>query len=71
MNKFATETVSHVWTKPMMQQVRRDFKRQGLNITKTEDGNGYELKLPNGLLLLKAMNGSQGYLVRHVYNLFA
>ncbi len=69
-NKFAEETTSSIWTKKNFQEMRKDFKAQGFDIKKTADGNGYELKIGD-LLLLKAMNGSSGYLVTHVKTLFA
>jgi hypothetical protein len=62
--------VSRVWTKSMFQSVRRSVKQQGFDIVKTTDGNGYEWKGPDGRLLLKAMNGSNGYLVRFIEDLF-
>lgn len=68
--KYATEkTVSKVWGKSYFQEIRKTLISQGFNVEKIN--GGYELRLPKGELLLKAMNGSNGYLVRHVHNLFA
>ena len=67
-NKFAAPTTSRVFTKPEFQKLRADFARQKMYVDAIS--GGYELRHPKGLLL-KAMVGSRGYLVRYVSNLFA
>ena len=68
-NEYAGDTESHVWSKPQFQSIKRDMVRGGFPFTKLDAG--YECRMPNGKLLLKAMNGRNTYLVRHVTNLFA
>lgn len=70
MSKFAGKTISRVWGKAEFQKMRRDIKPQGFDVAKTSDGCGYELRLKDGRLLLKAMQGRNGYLVRQVSGLF-
>lgn len=71
MTTYAAETKTSVMTKKDFQEMRKALIKHGLPIKKTECGNGYKLVLPNGLYLLKAMNGSNGYLVKYVKDLFA
>ena len=59
---------SIVMAKSDFQKLRKDFKSQGFNVKKI--AGGYELH-HGETLLLKAMAGARGYLVRHVDNLFA
>ena len=60
--------VSCIMAKKDFQNLRKDFKEQGFNVVKIPDG--YECHHNNGMLLLRAMNGSRGYLVRHIEGLF-
>lgn len=61
---------SKVWTKPQTQNAIKALRKAGLPVNKTNDGNGYELIHPKAGLLFKAMNGSNGYLVRYDERLF-
>ena len=67
-NEYAGETESHVWSKPQFQAIKRDMVKGGFPFTKLD--SGYECRTPKGKLILKAMSGHNGYLVRHVTNLF-
>ena len=70
MKQFAGKTISRVWSKSEFQKMRQDLRKQGFDVARTADGNGYELQTAKGLLLLKAMNGRNTYLVRQVADLF-
>lgn len=71
MDNFVDKTITRVFSKKDFQQLRTDFKAQGFSVNKTEDEEGYELKLKDGRLLLKALKGNNGYLVRMVHNLLS
>jgi hypothetical protein len=64
-----TVYINRVYSKSEFQAMRRALLSQDMPIVKIE--NGYEMVNKNGVLLLKAMNGNNSYLVRMVDNLFA
>ena len=61
--------ISRIFSKPEFQVMRKALLSQDMPIVKID--NGYEMINKNGVLLLRAMNGRNGYLVRMVDNLFA
>ena len=64
---MSTEYKTRLMAKKDFQQLRNDFKAQGFPVLKID--SGYILHLGD-TLLLKAMNGSRGYLVRYKADLF-
>lgn len=62
------ETRSRLWPKRAFQDMLTDVRRQGLTVTKLD--GGYEMTNNNGVLLLRAMQGNNGYLVRAIADLF-
>lgn len=65
----AYKFVSRVYTKPNVQAMLKALRTSGATVEKLDAG--YVAKDPNGHEIFKAMNGSRGYLVRHVENLFS
>ena len=61
--------VSRVFSKSEFQNMRRALLEQDMPIVKID--NGYEMKSSRGVLLLRAMNGTNSYLVRMLDGLFA
>lgn len=59
---------SKIWNKPQTQQIIKALRDSGVNVLKIN--SGYEAKDKNGNVIFKAMQGYNGYLVRHVDNLF-
>jgi len=57
-------TVTRIWTKPQTQQVFKQLRAAGLTVNKIN--NGYEVVNGNNVLFLKAMNGTNSYLIRSV-----
>jgi len=57
-------TVTRIWSKPQTQQVFKQLRAEGLTVNKIN--NGYEVVNDNNVLFLKAMNGTNSYLVRSV-----
>ena len=57
-------TVTRIWTKPQTQQVFKQLRAEGLTVNKIN--NGYEVVNDNNVLFLKAMNGTNSYLIRSV-----
>jgi len=66
MKKFQKQhtTATRIWSKKVTQSVLKDFREAGLIVTKIP--SGYEVTDENDVLLLKAMNGNNSYLVRAV-----
>ena len=66
MKKFQKRhtTTTRIWSKKVTQSVFKDFRDAGLIVTKIP--NGYEVTNENDVLLLKAMNGNNSYLIRAV-----
>ena len=66
MKKFQKRhtTATRIWSKKVTQSVLKDFRDAGLIVTKIP--SGYEVTNENDVLLLKAMNGNNSYLVRAV-----
>lgn len=67
--KYAGDKKSFVIPKQAFQKFRRDLIAQGVPVKPTIDGNGYEAKTKDDLLVLKAMRGNAGYLVTIVKDL--
>jgi hypothetical protein len=59
--------VSNLWDKKGFQTMLRSVRKQGLIVEKL---NGGYTVCNDNVMLLKAMNGSGGYLVRCIDNLF-
>ena len=57
-------TVTRIWTKPQMQQILKDLRAVGITVNKVN--SGYEAVNKNNVLLLRAMNGHNSYLVSAV-----
>ena len=57
-------TVTCIWSKPQTQQVFKQLRAEGLTVNKIN--NGYEVVNDNNVLFLKAMNGTNSYLIRSV-----
>jgi hypothetical protein len=57
-------TSTRIWSKPETQAVFKDLRAMGLTVTKIT--GGYEVTNPNNVLILKAMNGKNSYLIRAV-----
>ena len=57
-------TVTRIWSKPQTQQVFKQLRAEGLTVNKIN--NGYEVVNDNNVLFLKAMNGTNSYLIRSV-----
>ena len=57
-------TVTRIWSKPQTQQVFKQLRAEGLTVNKIN--NGYEVINDNNVLFLKAMNGTNSYLIRSV-----
>jgi len=57
-------TVTRIWSKPQTQQVFKQLRAEGLTVNKIS--NGYEVVNDNNVLFLKAMNGTNSYLIRSV-----
>lgn len=68
MVKFVKQTTSRIMTKPEFQVMRKALIKQGFDVKKLD--GGYELVHTDGLLLMRAMIGTKGYLVRYVKDLF-
>lgn len=51
-----------LFTKPLLQEVLKGLRAAGYEVSKVHAG--YEVKL-DGTIVLKAMNGTRGYLVRY------
>ena len=68
--KFPSElkTVSRVFAKPALQGALKDLRANGFNVTKVDGGYTvtYDHVSNGEQLMLKAMNGARGYLVRMV-----
>ncbi len=62
-------TVTRVWTKPQTQQTLKELRAAGLTVNKVP--NGYEAVNKNNVLFLRAMSGSNSYLIRAVDFLLA
>ena len=62
-------TVTRIWTKRQTQQVFKQLRAAGLTVNKIN--NGYEVVNDNNVLFLKAMNGTNSYLIRSVDFLLA
>jgi hypothetical protein len=62
-------TATRIWSKKVTQSVLKDFRDSGLVVTKIS--NGYEVTNKNDVLLLKALNGNNSYLIRAVDFLLA
>lgn len=62
------KTISRVWPKREFQEMLTAVRKQNLIVNKLD--GGYTIHAQNGVLVLKAMNGSRGYLVRMVADLF-
>ena len=57
-------TATRIWSKPQTQQVFKQLRAEGLTVNKIN--NGYEVVNDNNVLFLKAMNGTNSYLIRSV-----
>ena len=57
-------TVTRIWSKPQTQQVFKQLRAEGLTVNKIN--NGYEVVNDNNVLFLKAMNGTNSYIIRSV-----
>lgn len=57
-----------IWTKPQTQAALRALKVAGMAVNKTP--GGYVVRLSTGREVFKAMQGTRGYLVRYVADLF-
>ncbi len=60
---------SRILQKPDVQQMLKALRKAGLEVDKS--AMGYTVKNKNGVLLFRAMNGRNDYLVRMVPDLFA
>jgi hypothetical protein len=63
------KTISRVYPKRNLQAMLTALRQAGLEVTKLSAG--YECVTPSGVTLLKAMNGSRGYLTTHAADLFS
>ena len=61
--------ISRILQKPDVQQMLKALRKAGLEVDKSD--SGYTVKNKNGVLLFRAMNGRQNYLVRMISDLFA
>ena len=64
---FTHPCTSSIWAKRDFQAMLKAVKQQGLDVTKIN--SGYTVH-DGGVLVIKAMTGAQGYLVRTVKGLF-
>jgi len=62
------KTCSRIWSKSDFQEMLKAVRKQGFIVSKID--SGYTMHANNGVLLLRAMNGRNGYLVRQVCDLF-
>ena len=60
--------ISRILQKPDVQQMLKALRKAGLEVDKSD--SGYTVKNKNGVLLFRAMNGRNNYLVRMVADLF-
>jgi len=60
--------VTRIYPKRTLQAMLKALRSAGLTVTRLDAG--YECKTDKGLVVLKAMNGSRGYLTTHAADLF-